>query len=203
MPRWTMHTEGGSWYGGGTQVPDCNETQRNAIVNAFNTFIGRSCLNCFPGLANCLRQRWNDVEIDCTDSDCSRLDGRRSGNKVLICNTSPSRVGPVLLHELTHLCDGTELDSEAVEHACFVGNGATAPFGDDTDSDSDWYKFRSETSAFNGNVIERVARYVIWNSDTGEVWTKALSGGRVVKGSLCFQSNAWKHPYSGGGGGWI
>jgi hypothetical protein len=194
MPVWTTHTEGGSWSGGGTQVRDCNATMQNAITNAFNNFINAACLDCFPGLRDRLRQRWNDVEIDCTGSECTGVDGRRSGGKIWICSTDPARIGPVLLHELTHVCDGKELDSEAVEHACFVGNGATLPFG------SDWDKFRSETSALDGNVIERVGTYVIWNSDTGEVWARAEEGGgwggsRIVKGTRCFQASGWTHTY--------
>jgi len=200
MPKWETHTEGGSWYGGGTEVPDCNVDQRNAITRAFDAFIDRSCLDCFPGLRSRLREKWKDIEIDCTDEDCKKLDGRQSGNSILICNTSATRVGPVLLHELVHACDGTEMDSEAVEHACFVGNGATAPSGDD------WDKFRSETDELDGNEKERVGEYVIWNSDTGEVWAKSKSGGgwgggTTLKGTRCFQSDDWKHTY--GGGGWI
>ncbi len=194
MPRWTTHTEGGSWSGGGTVVEDCNESQRNAIVNAFNNFIDRPCLDCFPGLRDRLRDKWNDVEIDCTDPACEDLDGRWDGSRLLMCNTSPDRVGPVLLHELVHACDGAELDSEAVEHACFIGNGATLPFGDD------WDKFRNETGTLDGNIIERVGVYVIWNSNTGQVWAKAEEGGgwggsTTVKGTQCFQSSGWTHTY--------
>ncbi|MFQ6028645.1 MAG: hypothetical protein ACE5Q6_14255, partial [Dehalococcoidia bacterium] len=154
--------------------------------------------------------KWDDVEIDCTDSDCDgSLAGRRSGNKILLCcntidcSSSSTRLGPVLLHELVHVCDGTELDSEAVEHACFTGNGATLP------TESDWPKFRDETSELDGNEIERVGKYVIWNSDTGEVWGKQeegggwLGGGEVSKGDRCFQSNGWEHDYSSDGGGWL
>lgn len=201
MPTWTTHTEGGGWLGGGRQVRDCSDAQQTAITDAFNSFIDDECLDCFPGLRECLREKWNGIEIDCTDPDCSKLDGRQSGNKILICNTSPGRVGPVLLHELVHACGGTELDSEAVEHACFIGSGATLPFGDD------WDKFRSETSALDGNETERVGKYVIWNSDTGDVWGReeeggGWGGGKTVKGALCFQSDEWKHTY-GGGGGWL
>jgi len=202
MPKWTTHTEGGSWYGGGHDVRDCSTAQQNAITNAYNAFINRSCLNCFPDLKSCLEAKWQNIEIDCTDPDCGSLDGRQSGNKILICNTSATRVGPVLLHELVHACGGTELDSEAAEHACFDGSGATLPFGDD------WDKFKSETSALDGDEKERVGKYVIWNSDTGEVWGKATEGGgwygggRTVKGSRCFQSDGWKRTY-GGGGSWI
>jgi hypothetical protein len=201
MPIWTTHTEGGGWLDGGKVVRDCSDAQQTAITDAFNGFIDDDCIDCFPGLRGCLRDKWNTIEIDCTDPDCSGLDGRQSGNKILICNTSPSRVGPVLLHELVHACGGTELDSEAVEHGCFNGSGATLPFGDD------WDKFRSETSALDGNEIERVGKYVIWNSDTGEVWAReeeggGWGGGKTVKGTRCFQSDEWKHTY-GGGGGWL
>ncbi len=201
MPTWTTHTEGGSWSGGGTTVRDCTETMQNNITDAFNDFISNSCLDCFPGLREKLRDKWRTIEVDCTDSDCSRLDGRFSGNKVLICVTTRPRIDAVLLHELVHAVGGTELDSEAVEFACFNGNGATLPNGDD------WDKFRSETSELNGNEIERVGEFVIWNSDTGEVWGKETeggswsSGGDPVKGNRCFQSSGWVRSY-GGDGGW-
>lgn len=213
MPTWTTHTEGGSWHGGGTEVRDCSDSQQKVITSAFDSFINAACLDCFPGLRDCLRRKWNGeggswygggtdpIEIDCTDPDCSTLDGRQSGNKVLICNTSSARVGPVLLHELTHACGGKELDSEAVEFACFNRNGDTLPFGDD------WDKFRDETDALDGNDKERVGQFVIWNSDTGEVWAKNEEGGgwggpKIAKGARCFQSDSWKHTYADGGG-WL
>jgi len=201
MPRWTTHTEGGSWSGGGTEVRDCSRTMQNNITSAYNDFIDNNCLNCFPGLRRKLRDKWETIEIDCTDSACDHLDGRFSGNKILICVTTRPRIDAVLLHELVHAVGGKELDSEAVEFCCFTGNGATAPFGDD------WDLFRSETSELEGNEIERVGEFVIWNSNTGEVWGKETeggswsSGGETVKGDLCFQSNDWDHNY-GGGGGW-
>ena len=210
MPRWTTHFEGGGWLGGGTEVRDCTQAQQDAITGAFDRFIDRACLDCFPGLRDCLRRKWNEVEIDCTDPDCADLDGRLTGNLLLMCNTSANRVGPVLLHELTHACGGTELDSEAVEHACFVGNGATLPNGDENSPKSDWFKFKSETSPLDGNEKERVGNFVIWNSDTGEVWAKAqegggwLGGGKTVKGTRCFQAEGWKHAYDPPtGGAWI
>jgi hypothetical protein len=171
---------------------------RNQITAAFDGFINRSCLNCFPGLRDRLRRKWDEIEIDCTDAQCPGLAGFQSGNKVTICTTTASRIAPVLLHELVHAVGGTELDSEAVEHKCFVGNGATAPTGPESDPDSDWAKFRGETSALSGNVIERVGTFVVWNSDTGQVWGRSSSGG---KGSLCFQHSAFVHDYTGSGGG--
>ena len=202
MPIWTTHTEGGSWSGGGTEVRDCSVTMQNNITTAFNNFIDGSCLNCFPGLRAKLRSKWETIEIDCTDSACDKLDGRSSGNTILICVRTRPRIDSVLLHEMVHAVGGDELDSEAVEHCCFNGNGATAPFGDD------WDKFRSETGELDGNEIERVGEFCIWNSDTGEVWGKETEGGNwassgdPVKGTRCFQSNLWIHSYSDEDGGW-
>ncbi|MFW9846479.1 MAG: hypothetical protein ACFFD6_07015 [Candidatus Thorarchaeota archaeon] len=197
MPTWTTHVEGGSWLSPGGTVTDCSKPQQDTIVNAYNDFISDSCLDKFIGLKSCLESKWKVVEVDCTDPDCGSIDGRQSGDKILICDTWPWRVGSLLLHEMVHVCDGEELDSEAVEHACFVGRGATLP------TSGDWDKFRSETSKLDSNILERVAKYVIWNSDTGEVWTKKTdSSGKVVKGNRIFQSDQWKHDYDSGGG-WI
>ena len=201
MPIWTTHTEGGSWTGGGTEVPDCSQQMRDDIVAAFNAIIDGSCLDCFPGLREKLRDKFRTIEIDCTDDDCDDLDGRTSGNKVLICVRSRPRIDAVLLHEMVHAVGGTELDSEAVEHACFNGNSATLPFGDD------WEKFRDETDELNDNEIERVGEFCIWNSDSGDVWGKdteggGWGGGDPVKGRRCFQHDSWIHVYSDGGG-WV
>lgn len=195
MPVWKTRTEGGSWYGGGTQVPNCSPDRRTAIVNAFNSFIGATCLNCFPGLARDLRAKFETIEIDCGGSQCDGLDGFRSGNTINICTTAASRTGPVLLHELVHAVGGSELDSEAVEHACFNGNGATLPFGDD------WTKFVSETSPFESNNQVRSGKYVIYNAATGEVFGN--NGGR--RGNRCFQHDGWIRTLDtgGGGGSWV
>ncbi|MCC8358382.1 hypothetical protein [Salinimicrobium sediminilitoris] len=199
MPRWTKSTVGGGWDGGGTEVENCNLTQRNRITNAFNNFISSSCLDCFPGLRACLREKWEEVEIDCDCSDLSGLDGRRRGNKIWLCVTNINRIGALLLHELVHVCGGTELDSEAVEHACFNGNGATLP------TSGDWPKFISETDAFQDNENERVGKFVIWNRTDGRVWGKTTEGGgwgdsEIIKGSLCFQDSNWINTGASGGG---
>jgi len=194
MPEWEKHREGGSWPEG-TLVPDCNSTQRKNIVNAYNNFIKNSCLNCISGIQGKLKDKWDEVTIDCTDPDCSDLDGLNSGNDILICDTSANRVGSVLLHEMVHAIDGEELDSEAVEFACFNGNGATM----ENPSGEDWDKFFSKTKKLNNYRWERVGEYVIWNSNTGEVWAKKKEGGSwpsgdtISKGTLCFQSNLWKY----------
>ncbi len=167
--------------------------QQTAMTNAFNSFVNDPCVDDFPGLEACLRAKWATIEIDCPDSGCDGLDGFQSGNKISMCVTSGNRLGPVLLHELVHACGGTELDSEAVEWKCFAGNGATAPY-------KDWDKFKDETSSFGGDENVRVGKYVIWDSETGEVWAKDAEGG---KGDRQFQSDDWKHDYPSGGGGWI
>lgn len=206
MPTWTTHTEGGSWSGGGHDVPNCDVTQRTNIENAFNNFINSSCFDCVPDLRACLRGKFASIGIDCPDpagGSCAGLDGFQSGGTLSLCNTTPARIPALMFHELTHACDGRELDAEAVEQLCFNGNGATLPFGDD------WDKFRSETDALDGNVIERVGRWFIWNSNTGQVWAKSSEGGdwhssaRVIKGPQCFQSDSWIHAYPAAGGGWI
>lgn len=186
MPTWTSSTVGGSWLGGGTTVTDCTSSQQTAITNAFDSFIENECLDCFPGLREQLESTWRTVEIDCTDPACSGLDGRWTGKILLCCvnigcTGSSVRLAPVLLHELVHAVGGTELDAEAVEHACFDGNGATLP------TSADFDLFRSD----GGNFAE-------WDSDTGEVW--GVSNGD--RGRQCFQDDGWKHTFPGGGG-WI
>lgn len=188
MPRWTTHREGGGWLGGGTEVRDCSPAQVTAITNAFDNFISDACLECFPGLRDCLNRVWRDVEIDCTGDECQGVSGKRIGNKIWVCDTSAGQVGPVLLHELVHVCDGGELDAVAVENACFFGRGALDP-------SVEWDKLRDGTSAFEGNENIRVGRWVTWDTQTGRVW-----GGRTTSGSPCFQRGNWVHTYPSGGG---
>jgi len=190
MARFTTHREGGSWLGGGVDVTDCSGPQITAINNAFNNFINSSCLNCFPGLRDCLQRTFETIEIDCTGSECDNVSGSASGGKIWICDTSPGQVGPVLLHELVHVCGGGELDAVAVENNCFFGNGALDPA-------VEWDTIRSGTGAFGGNQDIRVGRWVTWNTLTGQVW-----GGNTTSGGPCFQRNNWIHRYPSGGG-WI
>ncbi len=206
MPEWITHTEGGSWNGGGTEVPNCSLSQRNMLTTAFNTFINDNCLDCFPGLEDCIRDKWESIEVDCHDTACQNnsWNGYQSGNKLVICQSTfdagQSRVNAVLLHELVHSCGGTELDSEAVEFACLNGAGATLP------SSGDWVKFFDETSEWDGNPDVRKGKWVIWDSTTGEVWGIDKSEGgwngssEESRGDRCFISNSWimADPDSGG-----
>ena len=196
MPRWASRTEGGSWFGGGTEVRDCNPTQVQAIENAFNNFINLPCLDCFPGLRDCLRRTWDTIQIDCTGFECNDVSGRQFGGTVWVCDTSAGQVGPVLLHELVHACGGGELDSVAAENSCFFGNGALDP-------SAEWDTIRSGTSALDGDENIRVGQFAIWDTRTGDVWGRSRDGnGRIVRGPRCFQRNNWIHAYRGGGG-WL
>lgn len=194
MPVFKTHTEGGSWNGGGTNVPNCSLAMRNAILTAFNNFIGSPALNPFPGLRAALTARFNTIEIDCGGSDCSGLEGFSSGNTINICTTNALRIPPVLLHEMVHAVEGTELDSEAIEHALFVGNGATLPTADDIP------KFVSETSALGGDEQVRRGRWVVYRAQTGQIFGRNASGGQ---GTLSFQSNAWIRTLNIPSGSWV
>jgi len=206
MPIWITHTEGGSWNGGGTEVPNCSLSRRNMIESAFNTFIASSRLNCFPGLEDCLREKFKTIEIDCHDSTCANnsYNGYQSGNKLVLCNSAlnagQNRVNAVLLHELVHACGGKELDSEALEFTVFEGAGATLPSGDDD------AKFFSETSDWDGDSTIRKGKWVIWDSQTGEVFGIDKSdggwngGSEESKGDRCFIDSDWI--ISEPGGGW-
>ena len=168
VPSWTSHSEGGSWYGGGTSVPNCSLEIRDRITAEWNRIISDPCLDGFPGLKDCLRAKWQTIEIDCPSaSDCEGLDGFQSGNRISLCNTSADRLGPVLLHEMVHACDGTELDSEAIQNLCYDGDGATLP------TSGDWDKFKSESEPVNGDENVRAGKYVIWDSTTGEIFERA------------------------------
>lgn len=220
MPRWKERKTGGSWPDEKYE-PICSETQQNELTNAFNNFISKNCLDCFPGIEQKLRNKWESVEISCDDNFCTdgvlgswpnetTLTGSPAGktssdgNSIVICPGrfgSPNDLGATLLHELVHAIGGSELDSEGVEWKCFSSTGAASIF-------DDWDRFKDGSSAFNGNEIERISEWVIWNSDTGEVWGIAREGGTwpsgdtISKGSLCFQHDDWKHTYPSSGGGW-
>ena len=173
----------------------CSKTGRERITAAYDAFIEHQGLNNFAGLKDDMNTRWKSVEIKCgnnedpDDKECDGIDGEWDPGDIRICVTSTRRIGPVLLHEMIHECRGSELDSEAIERVVFDGNGAEPP------NKEDWKKFRDDTKPFNGNKIERVADFVIWNSDTGEVWVKIERDGKVSKGDRLFQSNDWKHKY--------
>lgn len=165
----------------------CSEEQQTRLTDAYENLIGSAVLTThFADLRDLIIGRWATINIKCgagTD-ECDGLDGAWNGTRLLMCDFSARRIGPILLHELVHVCNGSELDSEAIENACFEV-GATLP------TSGDFPKFCRD-DVFPGDSNSRVARFVIWNSVTGEVWVRARGDdGTVVRGALLFQSNRW------------
>ena len=71
------HTVGGSWSGGGTEVPNCTTTEIAAIRGAFADVQsrGRTCASALGigALDSCLASRGNEttIELDCRGSSCT------------------------------------------------------------------------------------------------------------------------------------
>ena len=198
--RFRTHTEGGSWTGGGTEVPNCNAAQRAMITTALATIqriLNSWSLRCLEGVRQRIQDRLNcSLEMDCNPSDCNGADAftaSRGSSYVALCNAltgTQQRVTAVLFHELVHSVGGTELDSEALENHFFSGNGATMP------TSGDFPKFRDEGGEF-----------VIWDRTTGAVFERCVEGGSwnssptVTRGTQL--SPVFPDPPSSGGGSWI
>ncbi len=202
MARFRTHTEGGSWDGGGTEVPNCNAAQRD-IINAVLATIQRTVdswnLPCLRRVRDRLQDRLNcSLVVDCGSGDnCDGLDGftdsRGSANVTMCPNALAStraRLTAVLFHEMVHSVGGTELDSEALENHFFGGNGATFPTSDDF-------------PAFDSDGGE----FVIWDKATGNVFEKCEQGGSWDSGPTISQgvqlSVNFPAPPPSGGGSWI
>ncbi|MCY1047592.1 hypothetical protein OV208_40210 [Corallococcus sp. bb12-1] len=201
MATFKTHTEGGSWTGGGTEVPNCNTAQQ-AVLNTAMLRIARVLggwnLPCLIAVRDRLQDRLNcSLVIDCPG--CTNLDGFTDSigsANVSLCNTAlggtQARATAVLFHEMVHSVGGTELDAEALENHFFGGNGATFPTSDD------FPKFRGEGGAF-----------VIWDEATGNVFERCVEGGSWNSSPTITQGaqlnvNFPAPPSTGGGGGsWI
>jgi hypothetical protein len=202
VPVFVTHTEGGSWNGGGTEVADCSAAQQRRILDAFDDFIDDPCLDCFPGLEDCLRESFETVNIDCDGSPCGDdgVFGCAQGNTMWIVTTDPVDLPPTVLHEMVHICGGSEFDAYAVENSCFFGNGAITPSTDLFDS------FIGQTDALDGDDEVRVGKWAIWDMNTGEIFGKVEEGGswnsspEISKGPRCFQRDSWIFSPSEGGG---
>ncbi len=178
------HTEGGSWNGGGTEVPNCVLAERNAITTAFN-FMNSSALGPMAAaggraadLSGCLTGKTvSSVEIDCRGSGCDGVFGRAplGGNSINMCDLALPPTGTqvdtdvTLFHELIHSCGGLEIDSWAMENHLYVGHGTFVPAAATIDA------FCSETSDIGGGL--RAGTFVVWESATGRVFVKVESGG--------------------------
>lgn len=212
------HTEGGSWTGGGTEVFNCNLTERNAIEAAFNFMVasGIPCLNRTGGLtslANCLSGKTvSSVEIDCRGSSCrSGVFGTapRGGSSINMCDLGLPPTGVAadtdvtVFHELIHSCGGGELDSWSLENHCYRGHGTINP-GPTTVAG-----FIGQTADLGGGL--RAGEYVVWEPGTGRVFVKVSTGGSwtssptISRGAeLNVNRPSYITPPPGGGGGsWV
>jgi hypothetical protein len=203
MARFKTHTEGGSWDGGGTEVPNCSVAQQNALNAALRSIQGVLAnwnLPCIAHVRDRLQDRLNcSLLLNCeSGSDCDGLNGwtdSRGSPNITICpatfSSTQQRIVAVLFHELVHSVGGTELDSEALENHFFARGGATFPTSDD------FPKFDSEGGEF-----------VIWDKPSGNVFEKCESGGSwdsaptVTRGQQ-LGVNFPNPPPPSGGGSWV
>lgn len=179
------HTEGGSWNGGGTEVPNCILAERNAITTAFN-FMNTSALGAMSALggratalSGCLTGKTvSSMEIDCRGPGCTAgVFGNApvGGNSINMC---PSGLPPsglqadtdvTVFHELIHSCGGLQIDAWSMENHFYVRHGTFNP-GVATVDD-----FLSETSDVGGGL--RAGTFVVWERASGRVFVKVESGG--------------------------
>jgi hypothetical protein len=182
------HIEGGSWTGGGTEVPNCNTTEIGAIRAAL-TYLqgtGRPCVAGIGGLGTldtCLSGRTEaSVEIDCRGPGCDGVFGRAplNGNSINLC---PPALPPggvqadtdvTVFHELIHSCGGLEVDAWSLENHCYVGRGTFNP------AKATVGGFMSETSDVGGGL--RAGTFVVWEPANGRVFVKVTTGGSWSSG---------------------
>lgn len=203
MAGFRTTTQGGSWNGGGTQVPTCSAAQQarlNAALGTIQGILNNWNLPCIRFVRDRLQDRINcSLRLNCSSgSDCSGLAGytdSRGSPNVTICNIdgmTQARLVAVLFHEMVHSVDGTELDSEALENHFLAGAGATFP----TEPD-DFDSFRSDAGNF-----------VIWDSATGGVFERCTEGGSwnsppTVTRGVQLGVNFTEPTPPSGGGSWV
>lgn len=179
---WKTHTEGGTWSGGGTEVPNCNLTERNAIQAAFDFMqnTSRAQVAALGGECATLASRMAgktvpSVEVDCPGPSCTDFGSAPiNGNSINMCPLSlppnPQADADVtVFHEIIHSCGGTQLDAWALENRFYVGRGTFTP-GSGTVAG-----FCTENSAVGGGLL--AGTFVVWDPSTGRVSAKVLSGG--------------------------
>lgn len=205
MATFRTQTQGGSWTGGGTEVPTCNGAQQasiNTAMRRIRTLLGNWNLPCLNHVRDSLLDRLNcSMVINCSSgSDCpsgrrAYTDSRGSPNITLCPPTTSDTIQGLtatLFHEMVHSVGGTELDAEALENHFLASNGAIAPTNGDFDS------FRSDGGEF-----------VIWNEATGNVFERCVEGGswnsspKVTQGVQLGVNFVDVSPPGGGGGSWI
>ena len=175
-----------------------SEEVEKRLIAAYNRIIKREVLiKQFPKLLSEVKEAWVRITIKNsigTEYCRTHAGGWDGNNTIQLCSTREPKVEAVLLHEIVHECRqgyglGSELDSEALEHACYLGERGmtTRPYGDD------WKKFRRNDD-LNGDSNVKKGKYVVWDRRTGEVWVKIKKDGKEDKGDLLFKKNYWKDP---------
>lgn len=210
------HTEGGSWTGGGTEVPNCSTTEIAAIRTALNFYNsnGIPCVRSIGGLetlANCLSSKNEaNITLDCRNSTCNGgafgTTNSRGGSEVTFCDPAlpPSGLQQdtdvTLFHEFIHTCNGMELDAWALENHCYQGHGTINP------SPGVVNGFMGETADV-GNGL-RASEFLLWEPATGRVFVKIQTGGSwnsaptYTRGAeLSVNNSVYRIPP--GGGSWI
>ena len=184
-------TTGGAWPSGGTTVTNCDASQQSAILAAINFVLVTSgkvnAVRAFGGelvtLADKLAAKnMSNINIDCSGSECTPGKLAYSvfnGDTTTFCGgslppMSQGTTNSTLFHELVHQCGGIELDAWSLEETFFTGIGYSrgnppqARYCDTVGTDPG--------IEVAGSGL-RQGTFVVWNPQTGEVFTKVLSGG--------------------------
>jgi hypothetical protein len=179
------HTEGGSWTGGGTDVPNCNTSERAAITTAFSIkdSLGVTGLNGVAGLGGLATsmsgKTLTSIEMDCRGGSCSGGGAFGTsfvgGSSIDMCSPALPPAGVqadtdvTLFHELVHCCGGLEVDAWSMENQFYRGHGTFTPGA------STVMGFVGETSDIGGGL--RAGTFVVWERATGRVFVKVQTGG--------------------------
>ena len=176
---------------------NCSKELQKEINEAFDRCVEREVLKAdFSALRTDMLASWDKMTIinGIGTAKCrgTLTGGWESGHKIRLCHPHSAKMEAVLFHEMVHECRsgyglGSELDAEALEHACYGDDMATDP------TKKDWAKFRKNKD-FNGDKTIKVGKYVIWGGKTGEVWIKVVRGREVTKGKRLFKKDSWEDP---------
>jgi len=190
---WVTHSEGGSWSGGGHDVPNCNVQDQAAITAGF-TFMHNTAIpavRAFGGLdslANTLDGfTVSSIQIDCRGSSCrSDVFGTShvNGRDLDMCTPELPPTGiqtdtdVTVFHELIHCAGGVEIDAWSMENHFYRFHGTISP------STS---TFCGETSNVGGGL--RAGTFVVWEPATGAVFVKVSTGGSWKSGHTISRGN--------------
>lgn len=179
------HTEGGIWTGGGTDVPNCNPTEINAIRSALVYCLTSAvpCLRSLRGLEDLAHtlsfKDETNLLLDCKSQECNGVTARinaRGGNEITLCDTALPPIATqeetdvALFHQMILACKGTAFDAWALENHCYHGHGTVMP------------PVHISNGTFVETTIEvarnlRASEFLLWEPNTGRVFTKLQTGG--------------------------